>query len=448
MPLSQRDQTIISSLSRSDVEKTLAGLKRFTTDSRWLGKNNCYSLDIVEKIKLEILGGGITNPRHLSHYIAASCLLHCADGWSYLGKAILSLLRGDPHRSRHLAYYAELRATMSLLATAGIGVFNNKHFVISAPQIASPLGGGGGTHQFAWNCLVSWAQQNASGDLFANIVRPHGRDLQDWLAPLGGGSAVAPQAQGWFRQWGMDLDVLSKDRDARNESSYRPDGLPNAWSIDAANTIRFVKELWSTLEPSSTSSFENIDRHILRLSIESIFMSRQGISAIEAPNDFAKFAQSIVSHQNMSPAMEMNWVRFITRADDVSDPSIFSYSKNAPEIGGDSAFAVASRATLLLRIASGSNLKLFRDAGYNIDSIAFWWRKLGQDRGLWDNGRDASELTDLWSDIEVCIDDVERFHSIAPPENQTFSRFAIEHGNTFPSFGSCELAAIWGMAVI
>jgi hypothetical protein len=72
--------------------------------------------------------------RHLAQYIAASSILHCADGWSYLGRAINCLLKGDPHRVVHLAYYAELRAALSLLASEAIGVFSRNNFVIDAPD--------------------------------------------------------------------------------------------------------------------------------------------------------------------------------------------------------------------------------------------------------------------------------------------------------------------------
>src|ERR1700685_1183046 len=122
MTLSPHDCLTIQSLSRANVEMTLSGLRRFARQYKWVGTTNRYSLDTVGKISSDSSAGGkIRNPRHLSQYIAASCILHCSDGWSYLGKAIMSLLRGDPHRCRHLAYYAELRAVMSLVATEGIG---------------------------------------------------------------------------------------------------------------------------------------------------------------------------------------------------------------------------------------------------------------------------------------------------------------------------------------
>jgi hypothetical protein len=193
--LSSRDRSAIRSVVRTDVEITLAGLQRFIRSSKWVGNRNRYSRDTVKRIKVDITKGSLRSPRQLSQYIAASSILHCADGWSYLGKAISSLMRGDPHRSRHLAYYAELRAALSLLASEGIGIFQNQHFVFDGQNSVSRLQTGKQTHQVVWNCLECWAQQKRSGSLFARIITPYGRTLDEWLAPLGGGNIVAPQAR-------------------------------------------------------------------------------------------------------------------------------------------------------------------------------------------------------------------------------------------------------------
>ena len=220
------DLPIIGTLQRKNVELTLTSLGRFMTDANWLGTQNRYATEPVKRIADDLRRGGIQNPSQLSEFIAASCLLHCSDGWSYLGRAISSLLRGDPHRARHLAYYAELRATTSLLATEGIGIFNSEHFAITGPSVATALATKSGTHYFAWDCLEYWSDQPASANLFAQIIRPYGISLEDWCAPLGGASTLAPHARKWFKQWGMDLHVFLKDHAVRNVSSYEPDGLP------------------------------------------------------------------------------------------------------------------------------------------------------------------------------------------------------------------------------
>jgi hypothetical protein len=213
--LTQRDKNTIRLIARKDIELTLAGLDRFIKAAKWVGATNRYSQDTVKRIQADIARGRLQSSRQLAQHIAASSILHSADGWSYLGKSISCLMRGDPHRSRHLAYYAELRAALSLLASEGIGIFQQQHFVFDGPNSVTKLQSGSTTHQVVWSCLDYWAKQKRSGALFARIIKPYGRNLDEWLAPLGGAAIVAPQAREWFRQWGFDLRALADDRNAR-----------------------------------------------------------------------------------------------------------------------------------------------------------------------------------------------------------------------------------------
>src|SRR5688572_29446428 len=114
MGINQKDMPKIEAVSRADVELTLAGLRQFIRKRIWVGATNRYLANTTKTIEAELRAGQAQAPQQLAQYVAASTLLHCADGWSYLGKSIISLLRGDPHRALHLAYYAELRAAISL----------------------------------------------------------------------------------------------------------------------------------------------------------------------------------------------------------------------------------------------------------------------------------------------------------------------------------------------
>jgi hypothetical protein len=445
MALSSRDHITIHHLRRADVEQTLLGLHRFMKNESWVGQRNRYSIDTIAKLKLESTPGRLQRPRQLSEYIAASCLLHCSDGWSYLGRAISSLLRGDPHRALHLAYYAELKAATSLLATEGIGIFHNRHFAITGSNLASALHTRSGTHEFAWDCLEFWAGQASSGSLFAQLVRPYGISLENWFAPVGGAIVFAPQAQAWFQQWGMDLRILADDRKARNTSSYQPDGVPKTWVIDAHSTVNFVRNLWEALEPSPMCRFEIIDQHILRLSLESAFYGRHGIRPSKAVARFTQFAKQVVGHQGLAPLIEQQWLAFMTRKVTPKTHDIFKFSEQSSQGNNDAHFAVISRAVLLLRSASGSTMRLFQAAGHSVQSFAFWWEAVGHARGLWDGTRDA-DLQDLWIDIREFLTDVEAFQDRHMPQDQTLYRLCSEMGHAVVGLSSCERVGLWGMA--
>jgi len=103
----------------------------------------------------EVAAGTIQSPTQLSEYIAASCLLHCSDGWSYLGRAISALLRGDPHRARHLAYYAELRAATALLAKVGVSSIDSN--LATAIRTSVILG-------FTWGIALGLEKHHGLGD--------------------------------------------------------------------------------------------------------------------------------------------------------------------------------------------------------------------------------------------------------------------------------------------
>lgn len=445
MALSHHDHLLIQSLSGANVQATFFGLRRFIKSNGWIGKNNRYSNDTVTKIVSELRAGNIQEIGHLSQYIAASSLLHCADGWSYLGKSILALLRGDPHRCRHFAYYAELRAAMSLLAAQGVGVFDRKHVIIDGKNSVAPLRGSYGTHQFAWDSLKCWSASPTSGNAFARIIRPNGLSLNEWMAPLGGAAAVAPQAENWFQQWGMDLKTGLDDRNSRNESSYRPDGLPNAWYLDGRDAVTFIHGLWLTLEPSEDSRFDAIDRHILRIALERFFKGRNGKAATSAPQKYRQFIDGVLKPQNFAPEVEKWWMEFLTRKLYKNDPEIFSSSSESPNKQRASYASIISRATLLLRVASGAALELLQSASLTADSTMFWWNNLGVARGLWDGLKGADQLTDLWADIDLLLRDLETFQHKHGAANQSFLRVGSELGSSLVGLGSCERVAIWSM---
>lgn len=223
------DKAAIKGLVRSQMQLTTAGLKPFLKRATWIGKTNHYAQDVVARLK-SALPATPERRRNLAQYIAASVALHSIDGWSYLGRSVACLLAGDTHRALHLAYYAELRASMSLLASVGIGIFNTQHFIVQSANSTTKLRFGQGTHLIAWLALEEWSQQAASGALFAQLICPEGRTLDEWFQTQGGASTLAPQAKAWFMQWGMDLSLATMDRDARNNLATGPTGSPQPGS--------------------------------------------------------------------------------------------------------------------------------------------------------------------------------------------------------------------------
>ena len=442
--LKPSDKRLIRGVNRTDVELTVAGLKPFLERSQWIGTHNYYGQKVVERLNA---GAPSTaaRERHLAQYIAASLSLHANDGWSYLGRAASCLLAGDTHRALHLAYYAELRAAMSLLASAGVGIFNNKHYVISGKNSTTKLSSTQGTHIMAWLALEEWSRNPASGVFFSSLIRPEGRSLDEWFHPLGGTSSLAPQAKAWFMQWGMDLGITSKDREARNESSYRPDGVPTTWEVYTKDGLEFIRDMWSSLEPGSASSFEQIDRHILRLAVERHHFGITSRQASATDPTYVALVDGIVEPQSLSTATDKRLKDFLLRHSSPTDPLVFRYSAIKPGEPLTDAFAVMARSVLLLRVATGAAHMLFKRAGFDIHLLGFWWQKLGQARGLWRPGSAPDELADLWADVEDSLRDIDDLESSSPQVLDSFHAVSEVLPRSLKILASHERVGLWGL---
>lgn len=442
--LSDPDRVTMRGLDCANVEQTMAGLKPFLKRSLWIGATNRYSHDVVRKLKPT---GPSTSEhhRHLSQYISASVALHANDGWSYLGRSVACLLAGDTHRALHLAYYAELRAAMSLLAGAAIGIFNRRHFAIDGVNTTCKLTTSEGTHEMTWLALEAWARRPASGTLFSSIVRPEGLTLDAWFDSQGGASALAPQAKAWFMQWGMDLNLAAKDRNSRNESSYRPDGLPKTWEINATDALDFVRDMWTLLEPSETSGFEQIDRHILRVAVERYHIGRTSRQASSADAEYVTLVNDIVSAQGFAGATEKRLRGFLLRQSAPADPKVFLYSKAKPLNSQLDAFAVMSRAVLLLRVATGSAHHLLARVGVDTSVLGFWWEKLGETRGLWAPNAPPSPLSDLWADVRASLNEVDEIEATAPSALSSFQGITASVPGAVTTFATLERVGLWGI---
>jgi hypothetical protein len=117
------------------------------------------------------------------------------------------LAAGDAHAARHLAYYAELRAALSLLATQGIVVLTGLNFDVDARWRATSPVAAAPTHEMCWLLLEHWGSSPSAFDapsLPAMTIR--GATLSDALRAY----FPSPVPDGFLsgqlvRDWGFDL---------------------------------------------------------------------------------------------------------------------------------------------------------------------------------------------------------------------------------------------------
>jgi hypothetical protein len=149
------------------------------------------------------------------------------------------------------------------------------------------------------------------------------------------------------------------------------------------------------------------------------------VGAIANPEKFDQFASQVVDQQPMTDETRTSWRQFLCRHVAPEDSPLFTFSRQSPDVKRTSHFAIISRATLLLPLASGATAKLFRDAGINGQSIEFWWQRLGQGRGLWEGTKEVDDLVDLWADIEAMLASVDAFQGRNDLAKQTFFLLAM-----------------------
>jgi hypothetical protein len=439
MALTAAQVSTLATASPAAIAAGATRVRRNFADSRWLATRNRYRVGIADTLAKDAAPTGVVSARNLAEYIAASAPLHCCDGWAFLGRAVGCHLHGDADTARHLAYYAELRAAMCLLAVNGVGIFRNRHYVIDGAGMAHPVSRDG-THVAAWDALELWSGQPAAASLLGQVLRPAGRPIDDWLVAMPGGSSWQPIATRWLQVMGLDVRFFAKDRDARNEASYRPTRLNRVAVLPSGGAADAACELWRLLEPAPPSTFADIDRYLLRLTLESAFFATSGSTHRQAPVRFRGAIETVVNSVVAGDEAD-RWRAFLLRETAPTDPLPLDLAQRVTALRrADHHLAVMGRAVLLLRVASGAAREMLIQAGLQLDDVSFWWHPYGESRGLWRQPPATEDLTDAWADIAEILDQL----ADAPPA--TYWALLATTPDAFARFTSLETVGLWSLA--
>lgn len=433
----------ISVLAQADpnsVVETFRRLGRYRGDGRWLAKANVYGTDTVDRIRTDRQGNQI-NGKHLAEYISASTVLHMADGWGFLGRAMQAHLIGDYAVARHLSYYAELRAAMSILACNGVGVFSGWNYVLTGPRSVVEVAPKSPTHQFTWAALHWWAQSQGPWNLIGDSVRPYGVPVGDWLSLAPGYSAWGAVASGWVTSLGLDIQRVADDQESRNIASYRPNRLMVGKKASERDDVSFAVDLWRSLEPSVTG-FSLLDIHILRITLERAFEGVEGKKPRNAPADFEHLVDTVIGQLSDESARQRA-KKFLLRKTESEDHTVFAYAALDTEATDPQHhLQLMSRSALLLALATSSCRLLVERAGLSLRDHEFWWNALGTDRGIWTTAPPSEDLRDLWEDINVELEDAE---SWVAGGASTRVDFIEACPRAFSRLSYFELVALWGI---
>jgi len=449
MALSQHQQQFFGRASCATINSCVGDLRHWWAGGSWLSPWNRYRRNCIEHIRTDTQTGRRVTHSHLRQYIAGSIVLHCFDGWAFLGRALQAELTGDSDVARHLAYYAELRAAMSLLASEGVGVFGQQHAVVNKKSRCEIFAGqNSSTHRFVWNALQYWASTPAGVRTVFRAIRPGGVVLEDWLNQFSAG--VNFIAGKWLVQWGLDLERLSQDRDARNVASYRPTAFTSPGPKVIADTLDSIMCLWEMCEPGGASPFARLDRHLLRRSLELAFkdVHAYGRTHRQAKRMYEQQVTTLLNNVSPRELSAAQWRAFLTDEQFEPTSSILAdaASKHGPEHENHSREVVA-RAFLLLRVASGAAQEHLERAAPNAASeLEFWWASPAVARSLWPGDEPPMSFIDLWTDVKEAMGSIRLWLDNPDVVPSHFSLWR-DQAAAAAVLGTPERVALWGLGL-
>lgn len=450
MSLNATQISMLNQADSSSVQKVFTLLRGNWGMNCWLSKNNRYKLNCIEKIKSDSTRNKIIH-KHIKEYIAASTVTHCMDGWCYLGRAIHSYMYGDSDIAKHIAYYAELRAAMSLLASEGIGVFDRKHYVIRNASKQTHMLNGDGTHVFVWDALKNWIEQPEAYKLILQIPVAEGMPLINWFNMFNARPAtLSGLAKKLLLEWGLDLSKVTGDKESRNLVSYRPTAFNSSGSISVRDALEFVFNLWRLCEPLSSMKFRLLDRYLLRKSLGIIFKATHptGRSVKQAPIAYKKQIAAMFNQFNPSEWSNEKWEKFLTYKHDTEEPLLLEEAQaKSNTFNSHHTQQVLSRATLLLRIATGACGILLKQIPDFSRALQFWWLSLGKDHAVWGQSSSPASAMDLWEDGSEAIQAINNWLQTTSGGEVSYGNLQKVKADSIAVLGSCERIGMWGLGL-
>jgi len=234
---------------------------------------------------------------------------------------------------------------------------------------------------------------------------------------------------------------MAFDRDARNDSSYRPTEFKNVASVPAIDAAKFISDFWSFFEPWPPN-FGVADKYLLRTLLHESFYA---VRNLRVQDDLATFrAQVLPTIAAVQPTSmsEQEWTDFLCNVDQA--PLIQLAGEKSELLDARNHMQMISRAALLLRVATGASDALFHSARLTKTTLQFWTDRFGPRRGFWPKGSRPDSMLDLWIDVRNALTSLKGWcDSTADPD-----LYALRHDQAIPvqTLCECERVALWGIA--
>jgi len=283
----------------------------------------------------------------LADYLALANCGHLFDGWRYLSQATLALLNGSRGQALHLAYYAELRAALSILAGSGIGIVNKKNFALT--QTGDVHWFRGPTHSAAWEALVEWAKKPTQAVKVMSCFEALDLPASSWGEACNVSPSLPDIASKWLQEWSVDINTVGKDQFLRNKASYQPNLSVNGFNQLDESEVKFIYGISSSCNPISNGGLEFVDQMLMldlckkacQIRFEDVNQSNMD----EVWNDVSSWLQN---SGHLTEADSNTLIGNLKNC--AQSPASQIFANAAPTV--ESSVGVISRAFLLLRLAS------------------------------------------------------------------------------------------------
>jgi len=404
--LNAAEKVALSSADPEFIVNTLAACS-LPSGNNWLPATHAAIRGIEKDHKPG--GNAPIAPLALAEYLAIATPTHCADGWSYLSRALHSYLVGDPHSAWHFAYYAELRAAQAILSSLGCGAFNSWNCTLDSAGTIRPAGTHP-THVMVWLALGFLCNNSLKASTAISAATSVlGHSLPEVIQYAYPGQRATSTSANWLGEWLFDLETGIDDKAFRNKCSYNPH-VVTAHRANVGESVELVCSLWEALEPSPGAAFLEIDKHILRSALRKAAVDHLLLKNSTRPPTEAEQEEELrEAHMRIcagAPTFASIPAEFIANVV-ATDHPLLHHAKDYSS-APDTPRPVLTRAALLLRVASGMAMNLFRDAGQSTN-LGFWLDDLAERQGIVSNRSEIpTNRSELYLDCAIASEALER----------------------------------------
>lgn len=187
-----------------------------------------------------------TEPETTPAALAVDALVHLTEGWRFLSASLSSVLSNAPAQAIHFAYYAELRAAISLLSSHGMRVSNRNNSYLEQGGVSKvPTWQRSPTHKVVWELWEAWATTSSADALLLTQLKVLPSVTIGHLKASVGRVATNRT----LTRWALDLS-MGNEHLARNEASYETPTARASLQPMKASDFEFVRDLWALAEPT------------------------------------------------------------------------------------------------------------------------------------------------------------------------------------------------------